>query len=856
MEQFNKIKEKYKDCILFYRLGDFYEMFGADAITASAILDIALTSREAGKGNRIPMCGVPFHAAESYINKLIEKGHKIAICEQIEDPRASKGIVKRDVIRVITPGTLLESNLLKDHNNYLLALVATENKFGLAAVDISTGEYYATEIETIQLLINEVFRYNPSECIISQDDFQLNKLSTVLAGLENICITHHLDYAFQSEYSQNILLEHFELKSLHSLGCLEFPLATQAAGAVLDYLVTTQKTKPVNLSKLRIYNVEATMHLDYSTKRNLELTQSLHTNQKAASLLGVIDYTVTALGGRLLKQWLHQPLKDKEQIIDRLDATEEIVNDLDLRNSIQHSLRPIYDLERICARVAFQNANAKDLIALKHSIKLLPDIKNLLSNVNTPYLNKLFNELDPLEDLYTILENSLFAEPPFSLREGSLIKDSYNEEVDELRVITSKGKQWIVDLEQQEKESTGIKSLKVGFNKVFGYYIEITKSNLHLTPTNYIRKQTLANGERFITPELKEMEAKVLGADDRLKELEYQLFVEIRNTVKAYLSRILQTAKILGQLDCLTSLAEAAIRRSFIKPYISGDGHMEIIKGRHPVVEEQLNGQWFIPNDLYLNSTDQRFLIITGPNMAGKSTYCRSVALISILMQIGSFVPAEKAVLPIIDRVFARIGASDDLSTGQSTFMVEMNEVSNILNNATKDSLIILDEVGRGTSTFDGLSIAWSLTEFINNTIKAKTLFATHYHELTKLEEKLIGVKNYCVSVKEDNDNILFLHKIVPGGADRSYGIQVAKLAGLPIPLIERAKDILQGLEAKNQNKEKQSLVEVSQANISHPNLQLPLLIEELLKIDLLNITPLQAINLLSQLQEKVKKQA
>lgn len=860
MEQYKKIKDQYQDCILFYRLGDFYEMFGPDATQASKVLNIALTSREAGKGNRIPMCGVPHHSAYNYISKLIEKGYKVAICEQVEDPKEAKGIVKREVIRVITPGTLVEGNLLKDTNNYLIAVVTDGQRYGLAAVDISTGEYYATEIEDSITLINEVLRYNPAECIISQEEDQVNILENLLSNISELYVNKHWDIAFRLENSQNLLLEHFQIHSLHSLGCLDFPLGTQAAGAILDYLISTQKTKPINLHKLKIYNVQDTMHLDFSTRRNLELTKSLHTNEKQGSLLGCIDYTSTALGGRMLKQWLQQPLKNKTQIQARLDAVEEII-DYDLRKNIQQSLKDIYDLERIAARIAFQNANAKDLIALKNSLVLLPDIKEILLNRRTDYLKKLAVNLDTLEDLYNILENSLLLDPPFSLRDGNLIKENYNQEVDELRVITSKGKQWIVDLEQEEKEKTGIKSLKVGFNKVFGYYIEVTKSNLNLVPDNYIRKQTLANAERYITPELKEMEAKVVGSDERLKELEYQLFLEIRDNIKIHIERILNTAKVLGQLDCITSLAEVAIYRNFIKPEISDDGNMEIIKGRHPVVEESLNGQWFIPNDLHLNSTDQRFLIITGPNMAGKSTYCRSVALISILMQIGSFVPAESAILPILDRIFARIGASDDLSTGQSTFMVEMNEVANILNNATANSLIILDEVGRGTSTFDGLSIAWSLTEYIHSEIKAKTLFATHYHELTQLEAELAGVKNFSVSVKENNDNIVFLHKIVPGGADRSYGIQVAKLAGLPSPLIIRAKEILSHLEVDDYRnprelvKENTVETEIKEELVfSRIDNQEISVLKELSEIDLLNVTPLQAITLLYELQNKLKK--
>ncbi|NLT94259.1 MAG: DNA mismatch repair protein MutS, partial [Clostridia bacterium] len=716
MLQYQEIKSQYRDAILFYRLGDFYEMFGPDALLASKILEIALTSREAGKGNRVPMCGVPYHSAENYIAKLLNKGYKVAICEQVEDPKECKGIVKREVIRIITPGTVLENNILEEKsNNFLVAVVCGKNAFGLAAVDISTGDFFATEIEKKQSLLNELLRYNPAECIISHKD--RHDLEEILK-LDGLLITEHLDYAFEFPYCEKILLDHFKVNSLQGLGCEQLPLAVVASGAVLDYLIINHKTQPKNIARLKIYHLRDSMFLDYTTKRNLELIQSLHTQERKDSLLGIIDFTVTALGGRMLKSWVEQPLIKKEQIETRLDTTAELYNKHDFRKKIRNLLNPIYDLERITARVSFGSATAKDLLSLKNSLELLPEIKRALSSGQTPFLLELMERLDPLDDIFLLLEKSLEPDPPFSLREGNLIKEGFNQEVDRLRSITKNGKQWILDLEQKEKEKTGIKSLKIGFNKVFGYYLEITKSNLHLTPEYYIRKQTLANAERFITPELKELEAQVLGADEKLKELEYQIFISIREKVKEHIPRILKTAKVLGELDCFASLAEAAVMNNFVRPEINEEGKFELIKCRHPVVEAKLEGKWFIPNDLYLDSERQRFLIITGPNMAGKSTYCRSIALTSILMQIGSFVPCEKANLSIVDRVFARIGASDDLSTGQSTFMVEMNEVANIVNNATQNSLIILDEVGRGTSTYDGLSIAWSLTEYINNKIK------------------------------------------------------------------------------------------------------------------------------------------
>ncbi|MGI6227247.1 MAG: DNA mismatch repair protein MutS, partial [Peptococcales bacterium] len=794
MLQYQDIKAKYQDCILFFRLGDFYEMFGPDAQTASKILEIALTSREAGKGKRVPMCGVPFHAVDNYVAKLINKGFKVAICEQVEDPKECKGIVKREVVRIITPGTVLESNILEEKaNNYLVAIICNKNAFGLASVDVSTGDFYTTQITDQQSFINEILRFNPTEFIISVED--MTYLEKLGINFDNIVINHPLDYVFQLDYCAKVLLEHFNVNSLHSLGCSEYPLCVQASGAVIDYLLVNHKTPPKNITRLKVYHLGESMFLDYATKRNLELTQSLHTLERKDSLLGVIDYTVTALGGRMLKNWVEQPLLNKQRIEERLDSIDEFVGNNTGRKKLRTLLNPIYDLERIVARVSFGSANAKDLLSLKSSLELLPEIHDLLAACNGDYLRKLSNELDTLEDIFFLLDNALEPEPPFSLREGNLIKDNYDSEVDKLRSITKDGKQWIIDLEQKEKDKSGIKSLKIGFNKVFGYYLEVTKSNLHLVPEHFIRKQTLANAERFITPELKELEDQVLGADEKLNELEYEIFTAIRENVKGHISRILKTAKLLGELDCLAALAEAAVINNFVRPEINETGTFELLKCRHPVVEVKLEGQWFIPNDLSLDNTEQRFLIITGPNMAGKSTYCRSVALVSILMQMGSFVPCEKASLPIVDRVFARIGASDDLSTGLSTFMVEMNEVANIVNNATENSLIILDEVGRGTSTYDGLSIAWSLTEYLNNEIRAKTLFATHYHELTKLAEKFSGIKNYNIAVQEEGDHIVFLHKIIPGGADRSYGIQVAKLAGLPEKIILRAKDILRKLE-------------------------------------------------------------
>lgn len=852
MIQYEKIKSEYEDCILFYRLGDFYEMFGPDAEKASKLLGIALTGRDGGMG-KVPMCGVPFHSAEGYIAKIIASGGKVAICEQVEDPKSVKGIVKREVIRVISPGTVLEGDLLKEKdNNYLISIACEADRYGLAIVDASTGEFMATEIDDLENLNNEIWRYDPAECIISSNDDELEKKLKSIIGEKPLIINHHSDYAFQYDFCCDKLLDHFGINSLFSLGCAEKPLLIKACGAIIDYLTITQKNKPNNITMLKVYALDDTMHLDYATKRNLELIKSLHSNEKRDALLGVIDYTKTALGSRLLKNWLEEPLNKYEDIVKRLDATEELVDNTSLRNNLKTHLEPIYDLERIVSRISYQTANAKDLLALRNSLALLPDLASDLIMMKSPLLKELAGQFDTLNDVHDLLSRAVFDEAPFSLREGNLIKLGYNNQVDELKSIVTNGKQWIVDLEIKEKEATGIKSLKISYNKVFGYYIDVTKSNLANVPERYVRKQTLANSERFITPELKELENRVLGADERLKELEYQLFVQLRLKISDYIPRILTTAKVIGQLDCLNSLALCAVFNNFNKPEISTDGSYHLVECRHPIVERKLKNSWFVPNDVYFDRS-QRFLIITGPNMAGKSTYCRSVAIASILMQIGSFVPAKEARMPIVDRVFARIGASDDLSTGQSTFMVEMNEVANIVNNATKDSLIILDEVGRGTSTYDGLSIAWALTDYINNQIQAKTLFATHYHELTVLEEQE-GIKNYSVAVKEEGDDVVFLRKIIPGGADQSYGIYVAKLSGMPKAILQNAAHILRQLEL-----EKSAQHDLVIAPHAIPEVVIEkepsVTLQRLANLDLMHITPMEAMQLLFELNKAAQEE-
>lgn len=859
MKQYEEIKKDYQDCLLFYRLGDFYEMFGPDAEEGSRLLGITLTSRDGGLG-KVPMCGVPFHSADTYIAKVISAGQKVAICEQMEDPKSVKGIVKRDVIRVISPGTILEGNFLQERNsNYLLAVVRGETGYGLAVADASTGEFMATEVPDWNTLHNEFWRFDPVECLVSAEDEQIKEEMNRIAGENRVTLTMHHAHAFELAYAEKKILEHFRIQALTSFGCEDKPLLTIAAGAILDYLNMMQKSRPANIMTLKVYSLKETMDLDYATRRNLELVRSLHSAERKDSVLGIIDYTRTALGGRLLKNWLEKPLLSRDEIQKRLDSTEEMVQDTTMRLSLKEQLDPVYDLERIVSRITYGTANAKDLLALKHSLAQMPALQKSLQHSKTAYMKQLEESFDPLTDLYTLLDDAIHPEAPFSLREGGLIKDGYHQEVDALRDILVNGKQWIVELELREREKTGIKNLKVSYNKVFGYYIEINRSKSDEVPEEYVRKQTLANSERFITPELKELENRVLGADEKLKELEYQLFVQLRSTVGEQVARILKTAHVIAQLDCLFSLGQAAVFHNFCKPVISEDGQYILKDCRHPVVEEKLKDGWFIPNDVHFHPEKERFLIITGPNMAGKSTYCRSVAVASILMQIGSFVPAREAVMPVLDRVFARIGASDDLSTGQSTFMVEMNEVANIVNNATKDSLIILDEVGRGTSTYDGLAIAWALTDYINNTIQAKTMFATHYHELTALEEQP-GICNYSVAVKEDGEKITFLRKIIPGGADRSYGIHVASLAGIPVAILQRAQEILRTLELeKAQHRPAAQQMELfmmqpeeplSEKNIS----EIPEFVQELAAVNVNTMTPMDAMNALFVFQRKAQE--
>ena len=873
MQQYMAIKEQYKDCILFYRLGDFYEMFYDDALTASRELEITLTGKNCGQEERAPMCGVPYHAVDVYLNKLVAKGYKVAICEQAEDPKQAKGIVKREVIRIVTPGTNLSQQALDEgRNNYLMCLVYDNNQFGLAITDISTGDFYTTEVATLKELYDEIHRFSPSEIICndsfymsgaSLDDFK-DRLHVSVSTLD----TWYMDEAVSVQKTK----EHFKVASLDGLGLTDFPSGTLAVGALLLYLYETQKNTLDNLTKITPYRSGGYMIIDSATNRNLELIETLREKQKKGSLLWVLDKTKTAMGARLMRNWIEQPLIEKKKITARQDAVEELYNDMITREEIREYLNAVYDLERLVTRISYRTANPRDLIAFKTSLGMIPPVKQLLSQAKSAELKEIDERMDCLEDIYDLIEKSIQDEPPIMIREGGMIKEGYNEDVDKFRLSRTEGKTWLAELEAREKEKTGIKNLRVRYNKVFGYYLEVTNSYKELVPEDWTRKQTLANAERYITPELKELEDMILGAEDKLAALEYDLYCEVRDSIGEQVVRIQETAKAIAHLDVLASLACVAQSNDYVRPSINTKGVIDIQGGRHPVVEKMNNNQMFIDNDTYLDNKNHRISIITGPNMAGKSTYMRQSALIVLMAQIGSFVPAKSANIGIVDRIFTRVGASDDLASGQSTFMVEMTEVANILRNATSRSLLILDEIGRGTSTFDGLSIAWAVVEHISNPklLGAKTLFATHYHELTELEGKLDSVNNYCIAVREQGDDIIFLRKIIRGGADKSYGIQVARLAGVPDSVIDRAKEIASWLEetdvtdkAKNLQvrtsaKKKEVVREAVPAEkqmslfdiypADHP------VLKELAGLDVSNMTPIQALNTLYELQKRLKE--
>ncbi len=872
MAQYMETKKQYSDCILFYRLGDFYEMFFDDALTASKELEITLTGKECGLEERAPMCGVPYHAVDSYLSRLVQKGYKVAIAEQMEDPKLAKGLVKREVIRVVTPGTITSAQALDEtKNNYLMGIVYLADRMGVSVADITTGDFLVTEISTDRSLFDEIHKFSPAE-VICNDAFSMSGIS-----LEDLKDRYHFTVStldsrfFQDESCRKVLREHFKVGSLEGLGLGDYDCGVIAAGAVLQYLYETQKSTLDHLTTIVPYATGNYMVLDSSTRRNLELLETMREKQKRGSLLWVLDKTRTAMGARLLRTWIEQPLISKEEILKRQNAIEELNLNYISREELGEYLNPVYDLERLIGRISYKTANPRDLLAFRNSIAMVPHIKRLLGEFTSDALKELAEDLDPLEDLNDLITRAIVEEPPITVREGGMIKDGYNEEADRLRHAKTEGKTWLAELEARERDSTGIKNLKVKYNKVFGYYFEVTNSFKDLVPEYFIRKQTLTNAERYTTDDLKNLEDVILGAEDKLFSLEYDLFCEVRDAIAAEVVRIQKTARAIAAIDVFASLSTVATRNNYVKPQINEKGTIQIKGGRHPVVEKMMRDDMFVANDTILDNSKNRISIITGPNMAGKSTYMRQTALIVLMAQIGSFVPADQANIGICDRIFTRVGASDDLASGQSTFMVEMTEVANILRNATRNSLLILDEIGRGTSTFDGLSIAWAVVEHISNTrlLGAKTLFATHYHELTELEGLMNGVTNYCIAVKEQGDDIVFLRKIVKGGADKSYGIQVAKLAGVPDSVINRAKELVEQLVDSDLTARTREIAEGS-APAGHKPVpkpddvemsQLTLfdtvreddIIEELKNLELGNMTPIDALNTLYRMQMKLK---
>lgn len=871
MQQYLETKKQYKDCIIFYRLGDFYEMFFEDAITASKELEITLTGKNCGLEERAPMCGVPYHAVDSYLNKLVTKGYKVAIVEQVEDPATAKGIVKREVVRIVTPGTNLNTSALDEtKNNYLMSIVCVENCFGIAIVDITTGDFFVTEVENNRALLDEIYKFMPSE-IICNDAFLLTGIDIDdLKNRLNITLFQLESWYFDDDMCKKALTDHFKVYDLSALGIDNYDVGTNATGALMQYLTETQKNSLSHLTQIIPYSTNKFMILDTSTRRNLELCETLREKQKRGSLLWVLDKTKTAMGARMLRSYIEQPLIDKESIIKRQKAIEELNKSLITRDELREYLSPIYDLERLISKVAYKSANPRDLIALLNSLKMLPHIKTVIQDFKSPLFKEITEELDVLDDITSLIDNSINEDPPINIKEGGIIKEGYNEEVDRLRKAKTEGKTWLAELETKEKEKTGIKGLKIKYNKVFGYYLDVTNSYKDLVPDYYVRKQTLTNSERYTTDELKQLEDVILGAEDKLFSLEYNIFSEIRDEISSQVVRIQTTAKALAKIDVFASLAYVAEHNNYVKPNINEKGIIDIKNGRHPVVEKMMPDSMFVTNDTYLDMNNNRVSIITGPNMAGKSTYMRQTALITLMAQIGSFVPATSANIGVCDKIFTRVGASDDLASGQSTFMVEMTEVANILRNATPKSLLILDEIGRGTSTFDGLSIAWAVVEHICDIklLGAKTLFATHYHELTELEGTMKGVNNYCISVKEQGDNIVFLRKIVKGGADKSYGIQVAKLAGVPDSVINRAKELVAELSnADITAKAKEIAANMTPGNsIKGVNDNVELhqmslfdtvkeddIITEIEELDLGTMTPIDALNHLYKIQNKLR---
>lgn len=865
MEQYLATKEQYKDCILFYRLGDFYEMFFDDALTASKELEITLTGKDCGLEERAPMCGIPYHAADIYINRLIEKGYKVAIGEQVEDPKLAKGLVKREVIRIVTPGTNMSAEILDEaKNNYIMSISYYNFKYGISVSDISTGIFKCCRVGTSDKVIDEINKYQPSEIIyqdtVPNSGLELDTIADKLHISKTEAPAHYFDY----DTSEATIKRHFHISSLEGLGLKDTPEIVVSTGAMLDYLYDTQMNSLKHINHIELYSVDSYMIIDSSTRRNLELTETMRDKQKKGSLLWVLDKTKTAMGARKLREFVEQPLLSKDAIEHRLDAIEAMNNALITREELREYLNTIYDLERLMTRISLKTANPRDMLSFKNSIHYLPDIKNLLKELSADYYSEVYNNLDTLTDLYELLEASIDEEPPISIKEGGIFKAGYSDKIDELKLAKTECKNWLASLEAEEREKTGIKGLKIKYNKVFDYYFEVTNSFKDMVPDYFIRKQTLANAERYTTDKLAELSNTILGAEDRLYALEYETYVSLRDKIGEALTRVQQTAHYIAELDAIASLSYVAEKNNYVRPSINEDGVIDIKAGRHPVVEKMLNNDSFVSNDTYLNNVESRISIITGPNMAGKSTYMRQTALIVLMAQIGSFVPADTANIGLCDRIFTRVGASDDLASGQSTFMIEMNEVANILRNATSNSLIILDEIGRGTSTFDGLSIAWAVVEYIadKDIIGAKTLFATHYHELTELEGKLSSVNNYCIAVKEDGDDIVFLRKIVKGGADRSYGIQVARLAGVPEQVLIRAREICdqlidtdilskaKAIETRDLKEHKAN--DFEQMSLFSTPTELTIA-NELKTMDLNNMTPIKAMLYLQELQDRLR---
>ncbi len=871
MQQYLETKKEHPDCILFYRLGDFYEMFFEDALTASKELEITLTGKNCGMEERAPMCGIPYHAVDGYLNKLVSKGYKVAICEQMEDAKQAKGLVKRDVTRIVTPGTNLNiQGMDEGRNNFIMCIAYFQGKSGISIADVTTGDYYLTEVEENKKLLDEINKYAPSE-IICNDAFLVSGIDIEdLKGRLHIAVYPLEPHFFDEDRCHKGLLKHFHVNSLQGMGVSDFPAGLIAAGSLMLYLTDTQKTALDHFTHLYPYLTSKYMLLDSATRRNLELTETLREKQKRGSLLWVLDKTKTAMGARTLRQFIEQPLIDKAQIEGRLDSISALLSHTISRDEIREYLNPIYDLERLLGKVSYKTANPRDLIAFRNSLKMLPHIKTILKDFEEIFLKEIYQEMDDLSDICILIENAINEEPPIAIKEGGIIREGFDETIDNLRHAKTQGKDWLAKLEEQDRERTGIKNLRIRYNKVFGYYYEVTNSYKNLVPEDYVRKQTLANAERYTNAKLKELEDTILNAEDKLFTLEYDMFCQIRDAIAGEMERIQKTAKAVARLDVFCSLSLVAERNNYVRPLVNEKGIINIKGGRHPVVEQMISGDMFISNDTYLDNNKYCVSIITGPNMAGKSTYMRQVALIVLLAQIGSFVPATSANIALVDRIFTRVGASDDLASGQSTFMVEMNEVANILRNATSKSLLILDEIGRGTSTFDGLSIAWAVIEHISNKklLGAKTLFATHYHELTELEGKMSNVNNYCIAVKEKGDDIVFLRKIIKGGADKSYGIQVAKLAGVPDMVIDRAKEIVSQL-CDNDILEKVQSIAIEQKDSRHKPVkydevdlsQMSLfdtvtdadVLKELTEVDVSNLTPLDALNTLYRLQNKLK---